>query len=244
MSTEAIRIVPLHPGPVAAPPAAPPKLTYRGGPLLTAVEVVTAFWGSSWQGSESTLVPQINAFFSYVLASPLLDQLAEFGVPNKPIGRGTLLSSANITTSQPASVVADAELEHLIQSEIANGTLPASTANTLYFLYLQPGVTVEMGGQRSCSSFCGYHDSFGSGLYYAVMPYPGCSGCVGGLSVLDALTTTSSHELCEAVTDPIPSSGWYDDANGEIGDICAWQTKRLGPWMVQLEWSNVQSRCV
>lgn len=55
---------------------------------------------------------------------------------------------------------------------------------------------------------------------------------------------TSSHELCEAVTDLIPVQSWYDDANGEIGDICSWQTKQRGPWTVQLEWSNVQSRCV
>src|SRR6185312_10360249 len=46
-------------------------------------------------------------------------------------------------------------------------------------------------------------------------------GCAGGLALLDALTSTSSHELCEAITDPVPGDGWYDDQNGEIGDICA-----------------------
>ncbi len=244
MTNEAVRIVPIHPGGAAAPPATPPKLTYRGGPLLSAVEVVTAFWGSSWQGSESHLVPQIHDFFDYILTSPLMDQLAEFGVPNQPIGQGSLRSTPTITASQPGTMVADADLQHLIQTEITNGTLPASTANTLYFIYLPPGVAVAVGGQSSCRNFCGYHDTAGGGLYYAVMPYPDCTGCVSALSVLDALTTTSSHELCEAVTDPIPGQGWYDDAIGEIGDICAWQTKQLGPWTVQMEWSNVHSRCV
>jgi hypothetical protein len=56
--------------------------------------------------------------------------------------------------------------------------------------------------------------------------------------VLDALTSTSSHELCEAITDAIPGRGWYGDANGEIGDICAWKTKTIGNYTVQLEWSN------
>ena len=69
-------------------------------------------------------------------------------------------------------------------------------------------------------------------------PTPGCSGCIGGLQPIDALTSTSSHELCEAITDPIPGAGWYDDTNGEIGDICAWQTKKIGNYPVQLEWSN------
>ncbi|MEP7106199.1 MAG: type II toxin-antitoxin system HicB family antitoxin [Chloroflexota bacterium] len=47
-----------------------------------------------------------------------------------------------------------------------------------------------------------------------------------------------------SITDPIPGQGWYDDANGEIGDICAWTTKVLGGWTVQLEWSNRARKCV
>jgi len=77
------------------------------------------------------------------------------------------------------------------------------------------------------------------------MPYPDCQGCTGNnLSTLDALTVTSSHELCEAITDPIPGQGWYDQNNGEIGDICAWQTKQVGNYTVQKEWSNNANNCV
>ena len=81
-------------------------------------------------------------------------------------------------------------------------------------------------------------------VFYAVMPYPSCAGCTGGLSPIDALTSTSSHELCEAITDAIPGQGWYDDSNGEIGDICAWKTKKIGAYAVQLEWSNKANACV
>ena len=58
------------------------------------------------------------------------------------------------------------------------------------------------------------------------------------------LTATSSHELCEAITDPIPGAGWYNDTNGEIGDICAWSFKQVAGYMVQLEWSDQQQKCV
>jgi hypothetical protein len=125
----------------------------------------------------------------------------------------------------------------------AGGAVPKPSGNTLYFLYLPPGVRVVQGGSASCTAFCGYHNDIGGQLFYAVMPYPGCQGCTGGFSVLDALTSTSSHELCEAITDPVPGRGWYDDHNGEIGDICAWKTKKLGPWTVQLEWSNQHQSC-
>ncbi len=100
------------------------------------------------------------------------------------------------------------------------------------------------GGSRSCQAFCGYHDAINNHTFYAAMPYPGCQGCLGSLNAFDALTSTSSHELCEAITDAIPGTGWYDDNNGEIGDICAWRTKQLGDYQVQLEWSNKAGKCV
>jgi hypothetical protein len=131
----------------------------------------------------------------------------------------------------------------LLQREIDAGTLPANNSNTLYFVFLPDGVQVVQANSASCEAFCGYHDSFGQSVFYAVMPFPGCPGCTGGLAALDALTSTSSHELCEAITDPIPGQGWYDDNNGEIGDICAWKTRTLGKYTIQLEWSNQAGSC-
>jgi hypothetical protein len=64
------------------------------------------------------------------------------------------------------------------------------------------------------------------------------------MPVSDAMTLTSSHELCESITDPVPGQGWYDDANGEIGDICAWQAKTVAGFTVQKEWSNKANACV
>ena len=247
MATEIIRIVPLHPGPAApaaAAPATPPNLTYRGGPLLTAVQVFTVFWGAAWQGAQAQLAQQLNQFFGYVLTSPLQDQMTEYNTAGATIGHGALAGTRTITAKSPARSITDARIQAAIQSWIKAGTVPPATAETLYFVYLPPGVTVSMGGQKSCSAFCGYHESIGGKVFYAVMPFPGCSGCAGGLATLDALTSTSSHELYEAITDPIPGQGWYDDANGEIGDICAWQTRKLDRWTVQLEWSNKAGRCL
>jgi hypothetical protein len=244
MAIEIIRIVPVHPGAALAPAATGPQLTYRGGPLLSAVEVFTIFWGSAWQGAQAQVAQQLNDFFLYVVSSPLLDQLAEYSTATVNIGHGTLAGSVTIADSEPGPTVTDAAIQAVIQGWISQGTVPQPTSNSLYFVYLPPGVTADLGGQLSCSAFCGYHDSFGSPIFYAVMPFPDCSGCIGGLTSLDALTSTSSHELCEAITDPVPGQGWYDDANGEIGDICAWQTRTLAGWTVQLEWSNRLNSCV
>ncbi len=249
-----IRIVPLHHAEDAAQPTADiaaalraplPQLTYRGGPLLTAVEVFTLFWGAVWEQAQSSAVGQLNQFFDFILTSPLINQLTEYSVPGKEIGYGRRLGTITITAPAPHPSVSDTAIRHLLQQEISTNTaIPAPTANTLYFVYLPPGVRVVQGGSASCQAFCGYHNDISGAIFYAVMPYPGCKGCVGGLSAFDALTATSSHELCEAITDPIPGHGWYDDTHGEIGDICAWKTKQLGPYTVQLEWSNQANACL
>lgn len=239
-----IRVVPLHPH-VRDAAAPAPNLTYRNGPLLTNVEVFCIFWGKDWQSAASTALSQeILSFFDFILTSSLLDQLAEYSVPGKTIGHGKRIGSLNLVSSEPGKSIDDSAIQTMLQSEINSGAIPAPTENTLYFLFLPTGTKVTQSGGASCKDFCGYHDATVRGVYYAVMPFPSCAGCQGGLETLPALTSTSSHELCEAITDPIPGQGWYDDSNGEIGDICAWKTKQLGAYTIQLEWSNSAAACI
>jgi len=239
-----LRIVPLHTAPRILSTTAP-QLSYRNGPLLASVQVFTVFWGSAWQDAENaSLMAHVNNFFDFVLTSKLIDQLAEYSVPGQSISHGSRTGTLNFTGSEPGKSVTDSKIQKMLQSEIAAGTFPAKTPDSLYFLFLPPGTQVSQGGSKSCLSFCGYHEATSDNIFYAVMPYPGCTGCEGGMAIPEALTSTSSHELCEAITDPVPGTGWYDDANGEIGDICAWKTKTLGSFTVQLEWSNSANACI
>ncbi len=229
----------------SAPPATP-KLIYNGGPLIKNVKVYTIFWGKNWASTPAfvTLKNNINNFFSAILTSSLITQLSEYSVPGKAIGPGSLKGSKVITAGAPATSISDSKIRIALSSWISAGTIPAWDTNTLYFIYFDKGVKVTMGGSSSCSSFCGYHDSISGKKYYAVMPFPSCAGCLGGMSVFNALTGTTSHELCEAITDPVPPTGWYDNTNGEIGDICGWQFKSVAGFNVQKEWSNKAKKCV
>src|SRR5580700_7676771 len=85
--SDAIRIVPLH-HPQALQASAP-QLTYRNGPLLSAVEVFTVFWGTAWSSApQITLMNNMNAFFDDILTSALIDQLAEYNVGSFKISHG------------------------------------------------------------------------------------------------------------------------------------------------------------
>ncbi|MGI9170606.1 MAG: hypothetical protein ACR2FH_10620, partial [Caulobacteraceae bacterium] len=81
------------------------------------------------------------------------------------------------------------------------------------------------GGSRSCVAFGAYHSAVSStvtpdNVFYGVMP-----DCGGGFSTL---TSVSSHEFGEAVTDAIPTPGshpaypqaWNTVDGFEIGDLC------------------------
>src|SRR5262249_43900729 len=168
---DAIRVVPLHrQAELAAlvgdsPAAAPTQLTYRGGPLLAAVEVVTIFWGEAWQ-SRVQLVDDVNAFFSDILTSELIDQLAEYSVPAYAIGHGSLVGTLTVSSPAPAAATSDGAIQGFLQDQIASGAVPAPAANVLYFVYVPPGVAVSQGGGRSCQAFCGYHSDVGGRIFY------------------------------------------------------------------------------
>jgi hypothetical protein len=243
--TDHVRIVPLATPEVLQRTAAPAAhLTYNNGSLISQCQVFTVFWGSGWlQEPLAAMVQELNGFFDYILTSSLIDQLSEYSVPQYKISHGKRIGTVTLTNPDVNKTVDDSAIQKMIQDQISAKKFPASGPDILYFVFLPSGVTVTQGGSASCKVFCGYHDAIGNDTFYAVMPFPGCSGCSSNFSTLDALTVTASHELCEAITDPIPGQGWYDSQNGEIGDICAWKTKKIGQYTVQQEWSNARGNC-
>jgi len=244
--TDHVRIVPLVTPELLQKTTTPAAhLTYNNGPLISQCQVFTIFWGSAWlQAPLAAMVQELNGFFDYILTSSLIDQLSEYNVPQYKILHGKRIGTVTLTSPDVSKTVDDSAIQKMIQDQISAKKLPAASPDLLYFVFLPSGVTVTQGGTASCKVFCGYHDAIGNSTFYAVMPFPGCSGCSSAFSSIDALTVTASHELCEAITDPIPGQGWYDSQNGEIGDICAWKTKKVGQYTVQQEWSNSRGTCV
>lgn len=222
----------------AAALAAQP-LTYRGGHLLTKVEVYTIFWGSTWTAAQTA---KINQFFTDIVKSPLIDQLVEYNVTGQTIEHGTFIGSKTLNSPALKKIVTDTTIQNNLQKWIAAGTVPQQTQNRLYFIFTPSGTVVKLGKDASCQVFCGYHDHINKQVFYAVIPYPDCAGCTGGLPAFDSMTVTASHELCEAITDPVPGEGWYNDTNGEVGDYCR-TTKKIAGYTVQTEFSNKANTC-
>lgn len=146
---DAIRTVPLHlPEALTAHagPAAAPHLSYRGGPLMTAVQVFTVFWGDAWGGAQAALADTVNKFFDDILTSSLIDQLGEYSIPGQAIGHGSRVGTIKVPAAHLPHSVADAAIRHMLQQEIAtNHAFPAPGPNVLYFGYTPPKVAVVRG---------------------------------------------------------------------------------------------------
>jgi Cep192 domain 4 len=195
---------------------------------------------------------------------------------NQTIGRGSFSEQVAITPVNTATTLSDADIQTELVNQIKAGHVPLPTAdgagnnNTYYAIFFPHGITITMGGESSCAfpGFCAYHGTIVASapvgeIYYGVhpdmQPGSGCeSGCGANPTPFNNLTSVASHEMGETITDcevgiaPTlnePPLAWYDDVNGEIGDICnAQQGSILGgdghTYTVQKLFSNVANDCI
>src|SRR5579864_537306 len=202
------------------------------------------------------------------------------GGTHQTIGHGTFGVKVTITPSvcpggstNPACTVTDTQIQTELVNQINGGKLPqpvtdapSGTFNTIYMIFFPPNVTIELDPKtKSCQNggFCAYHSNVVSGSFmvpYGVHPdfsQGGCApsqGCGNG-SAFNNLTSASSHELAEAVSDVdvgsatvfAPPLGWADQNTGEeIGDFCnqfeALVTVNGNSYQVQTIASNMQTK--
>jgi hypothetical protein len=258
-----VHLFPMHPPEIEAlretrNAASKPHLTYYGGPVLGNVKVQIVYWSDA---SKVFGQGQLEQYYSDITNSAYFDWLNEYNTPTQQVGRGSFIGSATATGAKIGSVT-DANLQTQLTSMLKSGALNQSDpANTIYMIHFPPGMSISQGGSSSCSQFCAYHGTFtysGHDVFYGVIPDQGADGCESGCGSGDHLqntTSTASHELIEAVTDAAvglattngPPLAWYDNANGEIGDICVTgssYTSVVGNWTVQNEWSNKAGKCI
>jgi hypothetical protein len=239
---------------------ATPELEYHGGAIVANPEPYVVRWGAA---VDSTVASTAYSFLQDLSTSAYMDWLSQYDSPSQRIGRGAgATDGGTITPSNTSTTLSSAAIGAELNAQIAAGNLLSPDANTIYVVFLPPGVTTTLGSAKSCTDFCGYHTSvantnshFGYGtLRYAVIPDMSAStcSCHGTPSILGDNISVTSHEFTETVTDPDNGGGWWDNSSGnEIGDICAWQTGSLAfgvssqsDFQPQLEWSNASAACL
>jgi hypothetical protein len=212
-----------------------PTVSFFGGNLLPQVQAQALYLGNEFSSAPASAeTATLDAFLKDITGGPYLQALANAGYN---VGPGSAVAGAVDNTALTAgSTISDAFIRSRIQADVNSRLLQAPNAETLYVVYVEPNVAVNLGlGQGTTQQgILGYHTAFvganGAPIRYAVVVTPG--GAAGNsvlpeaTTVLDQLTAVTSHELAEAVTDPDINSnvnngrlGWFDPQRGEIGDI-------------------------
>jgi hypothetical protein len=216
-----------------APHTHMPLASRHNGVVLTAVQLVSITFPNY------ALRPQVEGFGDYILTSPWFAAVGtEYGV-----GQGTHI--AKVALTQPGgATISDAQIVTLLRQGIMAGTLPSPQQNNqvLYMLYVPPETLPD----ASLGALYGYHsfDTYNGAEY----PYAVVFDCGMGA---DVVTSTASHELVEACTDPfdVPRAGfymnrplpdpWYFDGGDELADLCCPEPLiTAGAYTVQRIWSN------
>jgi hypothetical protein len=259
-----MHIVPFN---VGAPPATPPgpHLNYYGGPLVSQIDLVLVYWGPNVSGVVTGGIP---GFYNTILPSSYIGNLNEYNVKLQSIVPGAMRGPFTINPSKCAvgpCQLDDTDIQAEIQAQVKGNNLPSPTVsfasfnqNTMYMVYFPPKVVITLGGAKSCQVFCAYHGtfaaSFGTELYGVMPDFGAGSGCDRGCGAgteFQNITSTSSHEFAETITDADVGFAnviayplaWYDPVNGEIGDICNQQHKVVLGYTVQKLWSNMNNAC-
>ena len=245
-------------------------LDYHGGKVIQNVNITKVLYGTGTYIPELTATTGVNMVTAYnqMVTSGVFDWLTEYNTtsPVQTIGRGTVGPSVQISpaASRNGSTITDANIQAEIAAQISSGALPPPTNNQIYMVHFPSGKTITQGGTSSCVSggFCAYHGTFQIGsqnVYYGVLPAltGGCATGCGGGTTFQNTQSVSSHELIEAVTDAEvglatvigPPLAWYDQNNGEIGDICNAQQGTFtgtdgNTYTIQKEFSNQQNDCI
>jgi hypothetical protein len=210
------------------------QITFNtGGKVLSTPRMVTVVWKSDPN------LAQIEAFAGALGGSSYWQTVtSEYGV-------GAATNENYEIEGDPPSSLSDADLDSMVQSNVASGTWPAFTDQTMYMVYIPESVSFQIvtsSGKLTdgCPTEVGYHSetNYGSesGPYYpyGIIPEKCAEGDPTVPTLVASVTATAAHEIIETATDPLPDEapGWvffdaahfsyelYNDEADEIADAC------------------------
>ena len=236
-------------------------LFHSGGSVMAGTAHVFAIF---WEPTGSTVSTNYNALIERFVpdlgASGLYHNNVQYTGVNGTISNMVLSGVFVDTAPYPSNPISDAQVQaEVTHAKTVNGW--ASSIDNIFPVFTAKNENICLGNSCSFTTFCGYHNFFGSNTLYAALPYTGTNLSACGVPVspnhdfdADSTINVLSHELNEAATDPLLNA-WFDSSGNEIGDKCNFNfgpTLSSGgdvvfsghPYEVQKEWDNRVSGCV
>jgi hypothetical protein len=96
----------------------------------------------------------------------------------------------------------DLDVQSMIDRAIENGSLPSRNDDTIYVLYLSPGIASTLGEKTAGTGYASYHSHFHShdvNVRYVVVPFH---------QDASAMNDAAAASLIRAIVNP-DGDGWY-----------------------------------
>jgi hypothetical protein len=217
-----------------------------GGAVLSSVQLRLVFWGTEWAGAGASVpMSQVAADVKGIVSSPYLDAAKQYGVVSAIVDRVVDLSGEDPPNPVTAGNVGNRVLK-LIDDEVVPE--PDDDFETAYYIVFLPARVAGAPlatppGALGAHSFATWSDfDFpadvdNDSVFFAWISNQTRAG----------ISTTVSHELVEAMTDPTGNTWQVNPSNptswNEIGDVCR-STTVLNGVTVQSYWSKSDNACV
>jgi hypothetical protein len=238
------------------------NLASGGGPVQHSPKVYLLLWGPSW-GSGGTITDPAGQYmqsFLQGLGTPSDTWSLSTSQYTDSTGHPSFSGSVLAGTFQDTSTPPVQDQTTLAAEADAFATQQGISGNDAQIVVASQSGTQFADGFGT--QYCAWHSS--SSVPFTNMPYVADvgAGCgqnfvnSGSAGTYDGVSIVEGHEYAETVSDPFPTSGWYDGndfvSGGENGDKCAWGgsnwgentdpigniTLGTGTFAVQSLWSN------
>ncbi|HEY9179568.1 MAG TPA: hypothetical protein VIO32_02550 [Candidatus Baltobacteraceae bacterium] len=239
----------------------PVDVSYHGGHVLPNAQMHEVFINTSYATVGTPQTFQAN--FSNSTFVHVLDQYAGSTANNRYPVSSTLYSASLAAYS---NVISQNQLFTVLHAAALSSHLTGY--GHMYNLFLAPNLDTCFDLSAQCYSpdnastfvFCAYHGSITFSdighVIFSIIPYQHTAGCgddFSGLTLpnavpIDDTATTLSHEESEAISDPDPGNGYYNNTFGlEIADTCsayrAKETLNGHTYLIQPEYANSTHGC-
>ena len=237
--------------PAFTPPV--PQITRQPtGAVLATPRVVEVYWADD---AEAAMLHDFVG--KLAVSSEWTAMVGEYGV-----GAITVATPVTLAANAPTTAV-DADLQAILTANL-DGTHPEwgpvdaqTLASTMFLFHTPPQTQLTFGSIHSCQQFNGYHSVMGLGASNVVYGVSDNCPAPSFLATrLDFETAALGHELVEATTDPVPTTGydhiqtalfgWSWEGGSELGDLCEdFSTSWVKPadlgYTIQRTWSNASA---
>jgi hypothetical protein len=171
--------------------------TFHGGPVLASAQQVSIFLGAGWgdsqiRGREASLVD--------VIASAGNTQVAEL----KQHSIKTLRAAPKLEdfSDLSQSKVNDLTIQQKLSDLLKSKSIPTPTADTVFVIFLAPGIQSSLGGLQGGLDYAAYHNfvNLEAGeIHYVVVPF---------LANADNHSAAATRAFAETALNP-NGRGWF-----------------------------------